>query len=581
MRISTRTYARRHCQSEGLLKALEKPQAHEIMDTVDRQPGRVYGIMSPAQQFKTAVGQALALRFMHVDPADTGWYCQTEVATKQFADGKFNKAWDSCPPLQSLIKGDPESRPKAVYHCTHGFSLQIMSAGVEMNRNSITLKRIFRDEPWTYDQGWADEITMRRASYADSKDWLDVSMLTGPTEGTDAAGLWRRSDQRTWHSVCPECGHAFPMEFGSLDEPGGIRYDSSLAGDGSTEPNWKAIRESVRYECPGCHVHIRQSPAVMVQMNDPALGARYAAMNPEPDPTVVFWRCPGPALIDWGDLVCEWILANAAKSRGDLAKLREFVQKRLAKVWTPKEFFKAIKGQRQIGTYAMGQDWEKEVDSPWKGFKYRFCTVDMQKDHFVVEIRTWARDAESRLLWAEKVFSAGRIADLCEKHRVHPNFTAIDGRWNKTEAVRLAARFGWAIFMGDSVDSFRHSDGLRRMYSESRDEDPGLGTALGGREVVPVVMFSKDSALGTVRLLKAEQTKDGSTKWTAAKDAPQAYHDEQDGIVAIEIKRDGEVCQENKQVGPDHFLDTTCMQVVFASMAGFIGVGWSGDKSAG
>ena len=159
------------------------------------------------------------------------------------------------------------------------------------------------------------------------------------------------------------------------------------------------------------------------------------------------------------------------------------------------------------GGYLLGQKWETGGEDP-----LMFCTVDVQKDHYYVIIRAWAvinGVLMSRLIEREKVVSVGQIRDLADKWQLKQGGLrggggGGDGNYNTVQVQRIAGENGWMVFRGDKARDFRHSDGLRRIYSDVQYLDTGEGTAnaKNGSRYVGQIRFSKSAALSRLSLIR-------------------------------------------------------------------------------
>lgn len=557
--------------AEKLREIVDLPYVAEPFDELDRHPTRISMFLAPVQVWKTAGGQLRLARSMMVEPRDSLFYSSTQAAIEEVAHSKFNPLFDSVPELRSLLHRDRNKRTTTRYSMPSGHTVQLLSAGVLLNRNSKSATDLYLDESWTYDPGAIKEIQDRRAGSPHT--FRELHMLTGPTHGSAAHKLWLASPQRTWHLRCtnPACGQLFAPEFGAADTPGGIRYDTTHLheDDPDTLPDWPAFAASIHYECPHCaHAH-PDNPATRSALN--ASGA-YVTLNPGHRPDIQAWRTHGIACRDWLGIVQAWLEANTLKKQGIYDELENVVRKIFANVWDETQHMR-LRRLKPTGDYRMGDEWPDEgLDAhsrPW-----RICTVDVQQDHYVLVIRAWSADGRSRLRYAEKVTTPSRIHDLATEHRVIPERVFLDARHEKQQVLRLCARFGWRGLMGEgNTRDYLHADGLRKIYSEPRVIDPFLGTLHAGRSAAALFMFSKAAALDRLHIMRG--LKVGATDapiWTAATDAPAWYFKEIDAFYRIKkTQPDGSYKYEWKAGNNDHAADCETMCMVVASMAGFIG----------
>lgn len=573
-RKSTLAWSRKHAAHMGkIAEALDMPMVADVLHTMDERRNTIFAILAPVQVFKSLVGQLRLCRSWMIAPTRSLWYCRTDDQCKAFADEKLTPLVDQLPVLRPLFFADTNKRTRSRINFPGDGHFSLLSANVQLNRNSRSTQEIYCDETWDFDSAWITEIRDRRASYKDG--WNEIHMSTGADAGHELDLVWQASDQRERYGRCPSCHRLFRWEFGSRDKPGGIRYDAAAPElrlpDGRLNEDF--IRATVRYECPHCATQHAYSPALQAEMDRRGM---WVMENPAPARDVVSWHIHELALRDWADHTINWIKANDAKNRGDLSLLENMVRKRFARTWSPADHYKEKKS-RPTGPspYKLGEKWPGISVDP-EGNAWLICTVDVQIDHFVLVIRGWNIRSVSRLVWCEKVTSPGRIADLCREHGVLSERTFLDGRHDPDYVRRIAAQFGWRVLIGEADKDYLHPhDRLRRIYSPPRAIDAYTGTGYEGsqRGVVLQWNFSKQSALSRLHNLRTLTTAEGEPLWTAAENAPDWYWKESEAHhrVRKERERDGFVYYEWHGFKDDHAGDCEAMQVVVASMCGLTG----------
>jgi hypothetical protein len=158
------------------------------------------------------------------------------------------------------------------------------------------------------------------------------------------------------------------------------------------------------------------------------------------------------------------------------------------------------------------------------------------------------------------------------EHGVIPERVYLDGRHEPDYVRRIAAQNGWRVLMGEDDKDYYHKEtGLRRIFSPPRGVEAYSGT--GVRSGVAVqFMFSKQSALTRLHLLRTLPTSSEEPVWSAADDAPEWYFKEIDAHYRVKKHaQDESVYYVWQGLRDDHAGDCEAMQIVFASMAGLIG----------
>jgi hypothetical protein len=579
-RLSTLNFARRaipHLPSgQKLAEAIDRPQVRDILDTMDANDAARFFVLAPVQGGKSAIGQLRMLRNHLVRARQALWYGVTNDFSKDFASLKLNPLFDAIPDLKLITPvGDKTRNSKDSKRLAGGATHLLLSAKTENDRTGKTGCDIYRDESHLWDDGWIGQTSNRRGDFPE--EFTETDMSTGLTAGTDAAAAWALTNQKTWHCRCPACGELFEPRYGHYSKDGeligGLRYEKKFLAN--SLPDQNRIAASLAYECPNCHARFPDSGGSRLQFSGTIYKpvGQYVPMNPEAAPRLFGWTFHAISFRPWLPIVMRFELAQLAKQRGDYEKLAECVREEFAGIWNPMREM-AEQKKRPIGDYVMGEEWALE-GKDLQGRPWRFCTVDVQLDHYVVVIRTWGPFSESRLVWAQKVTTPGHIADLCALHRVPPDRTILDGR-HATDRVRhICGQMGWRVFMGEgTVKDYAHLSlgGIRRIYSEPRSHDPWIGTSNQGQGIIIEFNFSKSSALDRWHNLRTLETNDGRPMWTAAKDAPEWYFREIDAYYRVPKKSEtGQMSYLWAVGGPDHGADAEIMGVVGASMTGLVG----------
>ena len=598
-RTSTLQFALEHAAPRfpDIARALDLPMVPDILNTIDGNPGARHIILGPTQVVKTLIGQLRALRTMLIDPCPAIWYCGTEKAYDDFADEKLNPLFDSMAVMQPLLFQSPNGAPDISKRTRDRITFEdsifrLRSANVNLDRQSKTARDIYVDEPWAYKYGWLEDISKRRSSFDEDASWREIYMSTGSIRGAKELGgeftaLWDSSTQHRWHVRCPHCQKLYHPRRTHIDEKTGERhaglvYETILRPDGL--PNEPAISETVRYRCPKCHKDLPDTAAARLALSGTAGKPRgiyisdneYAATAPPTHGR----QFNSVAVKPWAPIAIRMVFATLARSRGDLEPTKKLVMLDDADIWSESEYFTENK-TRPAGGYKMLEEWDREAKDEEKR-PFRFGGIDVQQDHFVLTVRKWARDSQSRQHFAEKVLSAGVLKDRLEMCGVMPARTFLDTRHDPQRVRRLCAMNGWRTVLGEGEKDYTHQLFLpgndkpipeKRIYSEPKIIDPWIGTvSQGGSGKIAEWNFSKPSALGRLALLRSIPRNDGQLHWSGADDAPDWYYKEIDAFHrAKKFNARGEQYEEWEAHGPDHGADGECIGVIAASMADLAG----------
>jgi len=398
---------------------------------------------------------------------------------------------------------------------------------------------------------------------------------SGQTAGSEVDVLWKRSTQKVWHVPCDCCGEMIPYIWTQPKQkdgaqlPGGMKFasgDDVIFENGDID--YGKIRVSVYYECQLCEGQMQFNPATQHARN---LAGRYIQLNPNGDPKIDFYNYNAMAHFPWGDLACQYHDAVAAKNRGDLEALENFVRKRLAQPWDKAKFISVSEDEDSAGDYKAGVAWDKA--------DYTFCTIDVQKDHYFYVIRSWTNGVESRLIEAHKAVSDLHIVEMCEKYDIPQDYGTgsrvfIDGNYNTAEVQRIAAKNGWVVLRGQNCKLFNH-DGLRKLYSEEQWIDTWQGTDSGEGKVKYCMQLYYAENEARLRFATLRGMSEPKRLWTYAADIGVNYIRQLNSWkqIAKTNPKDGStyydfICTYRN----DHFYDCEKMQIIGACFADLIGM---------
>lgn len=536
--------------------------------------GGTVGILGSVQHIKTLAAQLLQLYRAHTAPTRAAHYDLTKETIKEFSDDKFTPLLKNTRPVMDAIPDERNAQTTFYTSMPFGF-IRLASAGILAHRNSKTFEFVSADESWAYDASWLKQIRDRTTSYTWS--WSMFLPTSGQTKGSELDDQWEQSTQRTWHVHCDCCGELIPYEWNAEGDVGGMKFASgeeARNADGGL--NYDNIRASVEYECQLCGGRMPWNPADVNRRN---LAGQYVQMNPHGDPKIDFYHYNAIAHHNWPDLAVMWHQAIAAKSRGSLDELENMVRKRLCQAWDETKYIAVSNDVESAGDYELG--------TPWPDAMHYICTIDWQKDHWYVVIRAWARNAESRLIHAQKVTTNDNaIVDLCKKWGIAQGGidpqgggcqVLVDGNYNTAEVQRVAAKNGWMVLRGENCKPFRHDDGTFKMYGDMQLIDTWQGTDIQTGAVKYCGQFRYSVPETRLRLatLRSMESEGENQIWTHARDVTGGYIKQINSWIQVakEDPRSGRMYYDFQRARgrADHYYDCERMQIVGAAMAGLIG----------
>ena len=249
-----------------------------------------------------------------------------------------------------------------------------------------------------------------------------------------------------------------------------------------------------------------------------------------------------------------------------LDELENIVRKRFCQPWDETKYIAVSNEVESAGDYELGD--------PWPEASHYFCTVDVQKDHYYMVIRAWARNAESRLIFAKKVVSDMHIVEECERWGIAQDGidpagkgcqVFVDGNYNTAEVQRICAKNGWMVLRGNNCKPFRHPDGTAiRCIASHPVHDTWQGTNDGDGAVKYCIQFwyAENEARCAWQHCAACRAE---ALWTHSNNAGINYLNQLNSWarIAKTNPKDGSVYYDWKQTARnDHLYDCEKMQLV-------------------
>ena len=248
----------------------------------------------------------------------------SEVSLNKLIDQKINPLIDETPALQNVLVSlnSRETSNRRTFKDFEGGQLYIEHAGAPVRLKSTSAGMVLADEFSSF----ANELK----SGDDPEDMLDGRTTTymrakrfkvGTPETVGNCRLtdqWDKSDKRRFHVACPDCGHAQPLVWAGLQ--------------------WTEDLSDVWYCCRACASVIREH-----QKTDMIADAdRRSRINGEPG---IGWVPERPEISRRGytanglyypaglGLTWRQLAEKFVESVGDPAKLKTFINDRLAEAW--------------------------------------------------------------------------------------------------------------------------------------------------------------------------------------------------------------------------------------------------------
>jgi len=524
--------------------------------------------MCCVQGGKTIIVQVAGAWVMRFEPDTMMITCQTDDDAKDFARERLWPMLEAIPEIAAKLPADRTK--KSLCKISMRDSSVIIHGANRNNLQSKNIRWIFNDEVWLWKKGLLDEARKRGTRYWNRRR---VNVSTAGEKGCDLDLAFEAGDKREWHLLCPDCAQLNNPRWERIKWP----KDESVKLDNG-EWDYSKIKDRAYFECEHCGARHQHTDAIHKRMNE---GGKYVATNPNPKPGWVSFRfnalCLSPSEVSWGDLAVEWLTAEAEYDKGNETPRKEFIQKRLAESYDPNRY---VKFERLPS--APSEEWPDET--------HRFMTVDVQETEFWAVVRAWAKNGESRLLWAGKLSTWDDIEAKAAEMKVNPACVFVDAGFDQNKVVRECAKrnrlasvggrmdwVGWKALDGENQErkNFNYKPKNAKAFLLPYSWPPKYLSGTSGTD-------RKAGAYAKLHLWSNRTIKDilvrlrdgKGAKWLACEDAPQDWHQQMFSERRIRLwDKLGNELVKWERIGkrPNHLWDCEAMQVVAACMAQIIG----------
>ncbi len=480
-------------------------------------------VKAPVGSGKTTLLEVLACYTVAEKPGPALFVSQTEGDSKDWFDSGLLPCLQGCDLIKPLWPKDRHKVTKGAILFPH---MPLWVAGANLSSlQSKSCDLVVLDEAWMLKKSLLQEARRRTHDRFNSKV---VLVSQGGSSGEDFENACEDAALYEFSFVCPSCSTRQPWRWGNL--------------------KWEG-EESPHYQCQGslgeglCGHRWDDNP---IDRRAMASSGEYVFISKGKAGHVCFtYNALAVWFIPWAKLRDEWNTANAAKKRGDLAPLKQFLQKRLAQAWTELEELEAV--PINTGGYLLGtsEQWDLTI-----------LTVDVQKNNFWYVVRTWNRAGESRLLDRGQFLHFHEIEAKREQWNIHRKAVFLDSAYRVEEVKAALAKYGWLGLNGRGEDSFpvtdRRGNKFRRIYSVPVDYKTTEGLAR-------VTNYSSAGAKDILQILK----QGNGTLWEVPSDVGQQYLDS----LNSEIKKQTAKGMSWVQIKDhNHYFDLEAMQIIGATM---------------
>lgn len=451
----------------------------------------------------------------------------SDADAKEWADVGLRPVLEACEAIKPLWPKDRHKNTKGLISFPH-MPLWVSGANHSAFQGK-SLDYVFIDEVWQLKKSLLKEARARTHDRLFSK--VILASQAG-NESDDFTEAFRACRVHEFCFLCPSCSTRQPWQWDRLTWET-ERNDGGIA--------WESIDPV--YSCP-CGHEWRDTPQDRRAMSD---SGQYVPQDGNAKPGHVAFKFSAMAVwwIPWAKLVQEFLAANEAKKKGDIAPLRQFTNKRLSKFWSEEAFADPV----TLNTYS----YKLGTAATWKPI----LTVDVQKSHFFFVVREWSPSGESRLLDYGRLNSFAEIAAKAAAWGVDKKAVFLDSAYRTEEVKAASAKYGWIGLNGRPERDFAVTDAagrkFRRIYSMPLYVHLPEGRATN-------VYFSSNGTKSIVDTLRRGE----GARWELPADVPEEYVDALTKSETPKVTERGIVWEKRKY--NNHALHCEASQVIGAMM---------------
>jgi phage terminase large subunit GpA-like protein len=545
----------------GPFRSERTPWIAEALRIAADPETRMMTVLASIQSGKSLFARLFTCHVIANQPGPTMLLQANDAEAKDFALRYLRPVWNHCPPVKRRMSAEDMDRSM-----TADFDrMTLYCRGIwnEANLQRLSLRYVIADECWMAPPGHLAEASARVTAFG----WMGkrIFMSQGGRAGQEFHQLHETTDQRDWNMRCLKCDHLQPWVWEQVRFP----EDAKMSG------SWDIHKVSVgtTYECASCRTLLPDTNASRLEAN--ARGT-FVATSPSANAGHIGLHWNSLATVSWGELGVMMLKAKeAADQYGDEEPRRIFKQKRLAMPWSEEggEMVSTV----EAANYKMGDTWDAEAmispkgrvieqaDAPQGSIPFRTMGVDVQRGHFWVVVRRWAKTGHSRLMSFARVDSWGNIEAYAKQYGVHPAMVFVDSGDNTTEVYRECAKRNWKTAKGSGSEDFAVTDRdgktSRRFYSEKQAiVVPGI------QQRAILVSWSNLAGKDLLHGLRARKV------WSFALDASPEYVEQLNAEVRIKDKRTGKpqwILPQGKR--ENHALDVELLALLAAVRWGIAG----------
>lgn len=522
---------------------------------------RMMTVLASIQSGKSLFARLMTCHIVANAPGPTMLLQATDNEAKDFAIRYLRPIWKNCLPVAKRLT--TEDMERSVTADFDRMTLYCRGIWSEANLQRLSLRYVIADECWMAPNGHLAEASARVTAFG----WMGkrIFMSQGGRAGQEFHQLHEQTDQRDWNFKCVSCGCLQPWVWEQ------VRFPENAKVGGTWD--LLAVNNGTTYECSSCLVRMPDTNASRLEAN---AGGTFVATSVSTNGGYVGLHWNSLASMSWGELGVMMLKAKeSADIYGDEEPRRIFKQKRLAIPWS--EEGGEMVNVAEAADYSLNDDWDYEAVLTAKGkvaeregapagsIPFRTMGVDVQRGHFWVTVRRWAKTGHSKLKAFARIETWGNVEAFAKTHGVHPALVMVDSGDNSGEVYRETAKRKWKCAKGSGNEDFAITDRdgktTRRFYSEKqRILVPGIP------DKAVLISWSNLAGKDLLHGLRARKV------FTFARDSSPEYVDQLNAEVRIKDRRTGKpqwILPQGKK--DNHAMDCELLGLLAAVRWGVVG----------
>lgn len=524
----------RGTDAPGFVSLTNFPYARRIVELAKSRKPVHLSLCWAAQSSKTqTMFNVAAYRGRNI-PQDTLFAVANQVMATGYSVRRWLPMLHDSPVMREIFPADRRriSGPQQRF-LTHNMIWTGSHSDANLRGNPV--RDLFGDEIDVWEPDALEDFLQRNKAFAGSFTFVSSTPTT--RNGAIWSLLQAGSNER-FFVPCLHCGHVQALRWEQVRWPDSCRNDNGA---------WHlpAVEEHARLHCEKC-----DGPHTNGQRLDIVQRGQWQATNPNALPNEFSFQLSGLYVhhpkSSLGKLAAKFCRAQNTRSP---ELLKSFVTNELAEPWEPQLKTDGTALEVVAGDYG--------PEDAWPDGRWLTSTWDVQQDRREGEVRLWAENGDSRLLWEGIASTWGEVEEVIRRYNVPAHHVGVDSGYTPQVVYDVCARNGWQPLKGEGRGSYL-----------SDDHDPQSGrpiqtiwreslVAMSDGRHIPLLLWASQSAQDHLAFLLSGK----GPSYTAHRQTSERYRDQMRSHAKVE--RGGRWIWD-KVAKRDEAWDVATMGVVMA-----------------